>query len=312
MSVWSQYRDVTVAPPSEPPIRPRFSLTADIISFRRCTRQYGHFGNDGYVPAQAVQVFFGTIIHQVLDRCHRHYSGLMGAPARSFPSDNDVIAYFGEVENALKSHGIRPASPEVRERALVVLQAFNRVEGPTLYPRVFDTEYRLETDRGDYVLRGVVDVLAASSDPTADHDDVEIWDYKGTRFPDLSSPTMRDYEWQMAVYAELYRARAGRYPKKAVLYFLNELDVASTSRPLRAVHEVQFDDARIAQALQEFASTAQDIMRCRAARSWPLPTESPNKETCDICDLRWNCSASETRYVLRTPLLPEPSQNTRR
>lgn len=304
MSVWSQYRDVIVGPPSEPPVRPRFSLTADIVSFRRCSRQYGHFGNDGYVPAQAVQVFFGTIIHQVLDRCHRHYSGLMGHPPGSFPSDEDVVSYFGEVENALKSHGIRPASPAVRERALMVLQAFNRVEGPTLYPRVFDTEYRLETDRGEYVLRGVVDVLAASDDLQADQNDVEIWDYKGTHFPNLTSPTMRDYEWQMAVYAELYRARAGRYPRKAILYFLNELDATTTVRPRRAVHEVRFDEERIARALQEFTATAQDIMRCRTTRAWPLPTESPNKETCDICDLRWNCPASETRYALRTPLLP--------
>jgi PD-(D/E)XK nuclease superfamily len=303
MSVWTHYQDITVAPPSEPAIRPRFSLTADIISFRRCSRQYGHFGNDGYVPAQAVQVFFGTIIHQVLDRCHRHYSGLMGAPKGSFPTNADVEAYFGEVENALKSQGIRPASGAVRDRALLVLKTFNRIEGPTLYPRVFDTEYRLEADRGDYVLRGVVDVLAAAGDATPDHDNVEIWDYKGTRFPDLSSPTMRDYEWQMAVYAELYRSRTGRYPKRAILYFLNELDEAMTKRPLRAVHEVHFDKSQIAKALNEFASTATDIMGCRAARAWPLPGQAPSKETCDICDLRWNCSAAAAKYDLRTPLL---------
>jgi putative RecB family exonuclease len=227
----------------------------------------------------------------------------MGAPKASFPTDADVESYFDEVENALKSQGIRPASGEVRDRALIVLKAFNRVEGPTLYPRVFDTEYRLEADRGDYVLRGVVDVLAAASDATPDPEDVEIWDYKGTRFPDLSSPTMQDYEWQMAVYAELYHSRTGRYPKRAILYFLNELDASTTKRPLRAVHEVQFNGPRIKKALTEFATTAAHIMQCRDARAWPLPGDPPSKETCDICDLRWNCSATASKYDLRTPLL---------
>jgi putative RecB family exonuclease len=226
----------------------------------------------------------------------------MGAPKGSFPTNDEVSSYFNEVENALKSQGIRPASGRVRERALLVLTAFNGIEGPTLYPRVFDTEYRLEVDRTDYVLRGVVDVLAVAGE-APDHDNVEIWDYKGTRFPDLSSPTMRDYEWQMAVYAELYHARTGRYPKRAILYFLNELEESMTKRPLRAVHEVRFDRKKIAKALTEFAATATDIMECRGQRSWPLPSEAPSKETCDICDLRWNCTAAAAKYELRTPLL---------
>ena len=44
-----------VVPHAHTLIRPRFSLTSDIISFRKCRRQYGYFGNDGFVPAEAVQ-----------------------------------------------------------------------------------------------------------------------------------------------------------------------------------------------------------------------------------------------------------------
>jgi putative RecB family exonuclease len=65
----------------------------------------------------------------------------------------------------------RPASPVVAAQAREILKTFNAIEGPDLYPRVLDTEYRLESDRNNYVLRGVVDVLAGdeSGDP-------EIWD----------------------------------------------------------------------------------------------------------------------------------------
>lgn len=306
MSTWKQYKGVSVPPPKPSASRPRFSLTSDIVSFRRCARQYGYFGHDGFVPAESGQAFYGTIVHQVLDRCHRHYSGLVpGVAPKTMPTDADIDHYFGEVENALASHGVRRASQKAADKAKKVLKAFNRVEGPTLYPRVFDTEYRLESDRVDYVLRGVVDVLATGAgggDPAS----MEIWDYKGTKLPDLSSKTLQDYTWQMCVYAELYKVRSGVYPAKAVLYFLNELDQEPepVTRPLRAVYEVQFTPKMIQDALKEFHVTAQDIMRCQAARSWPTPGkgQDPGKETCDICDIRWNCGAKKGVYPLRKPI----------
>jgi hypothetical protein len=312
MTIWQNYPRGLVQPDLPTPARPRFSLTSDILSFRKCRRQYGYFGNDGFVPAQAVQIYFGQMIHQVLDRCHRHYSGLLASPAGTFPSDADVEAYYDEVDRALRTHGIRPASPVVAQQAKDILKTFNAVEGPELYPRVLDTEYRLEADRNDYVLRGVVDVLAGD-----ERGDPEIWDYKGTDMPPLSSITMRDYEWQMSVYAELYRAKAGRYPARAVLYFLNELktrpgDPPITSRPLRAVHVVDFmrngvesdgTPTLVRQGLDQFDMTVQQILTCRTARAWAAPTEAPDDKTCEICDIRWNCPSVSGRFPLRMPML---------
>jgi hypothetical protein len=305
MTTWKLYKGATVAPPRLGSNRPRFSLTSDIISYRRCERQYGYFGNDGFVPAQAVQIFYGTVVHQVLDRCHRQYSGLIpGIPKGTMPSDLDIEHYFAEVENALRSHGVRPASPAVAEKANRILKIFNRIEGALLYPRVFDTEYRLESDRGQYVLRGVVDVLATGPGAGEDPSKMEIWDYKGTKLPDLSSQSLQDYIWQMCVYAELYRVRSGAYPAKAVLYFLNELDQEPEpkGRPLRAIYEVRFTNKMIQDALAEFNLTANAIMACQASRSWPIPAHDPGKETCDICDIRWNCPAKKGIYPRRLPM----------
>jgi len=305
MAAWTNFQGVVVPPPQPGAVRPRFSLTSDILSFRRCSRQYGYFGNDGFVPAQATQIFYGTIIHQVLDRCHRHYWGFMGHAPGTMPADADVEHYFGEVQNALRSHGVRPASPSVAAKAMRVLKIFNRVEGPTLYPLIRDTEFRLESERAQYVLRGVVDVLARNPAAPDDPAQMEIWDYKGTRFPDLSSKELRDYVWQMCVYAELYRVRSGAYPARAILYFLNELDLdpEPTSRPVRAVYEVQFTATAVQQALAEFDMTAQSIVGCRATSVWPLPGTPPEKETCDICDIRWSCPVPSTRYQIRMPII---------
>ena len=304
MTAWNNFQNVRVPSPRPGVVRPRFSLTSDILSFRHCSRQYGYFGNDGFVPAQATQIFYGTVIHQVLDRCHRHYWGLAGHSQGTMPSDADVESYFGDVQNALRSHGVRPASPTVAEKAVRVLKIFNRVEGPTLYPLIRNTEFRLESERNQYVLRGVVDVLARNPNAPDDPAQMEIWDYKGTRFPDLSSTDLRDYVWQMCVYAELYRVQSGTYPARAILYFLNELDLRPepTDRPLRAVYEVQFTAAGIQQALTQFDVTAQSIITCRANNTWPVPPAAPGKETCDICDIRWNCPVPSTRYQVRMPI----------
>jgi putative RecB family exonuclease len=295
-------------------IRPRFSLTSDIISFRKCRRQYGYFGNDGFVPAQAVQVYFGQMLHQVLDRCHRHYSGLFGHPTRTFPTDNDIDNYFFEVDRAMRAHGVRPASPRVAEQAKEVLKTFNRLEGPALYPRVLDTEYRLESERTNYILRGVVDVLASDASG-----ETEIWDYKGTDMPPLSSSELRDYEWQMSVYAQLYRVKTGHYPRRAVVYFLNELKTKRgqspiTSRPASAVYVVDFMRAGVEpdgtptlvkQGLDAFDVTATDITACRNTQLWPAPSgaDIPNDNTCTICDIRWNCPSHIGAFPIRTPIM---------
>jgi hypothetical protein len=302
-----------VVPHTPTVIRPRFSLTSDIISFRNCRRQYGYFGNDGFVPAQAVQVYFGQMIHQVLDRCHRHYSGRFAHPPGTFPTDLDIEAYFFEVDRAMRAHGVRPASPRVAEQAKEILKTFNRLEGPALYPRVLDTEYRLESERTNYILRGVVDVLASDASG-----ETEIWDYKGTDKPPLSSTSLRDYEWQMSVYAQLYRVKTGHYPRRAVLYFLNELKTKPgqppvTARPLPAVHFVDFMRAGVEtdrtptlvrQGLDAFDLTATDITACQHAQLWPAPTgaDIPDDKTCDICDIRWNCPSRAGQYPLRLPV----------
>lgn len=303
MPAWQNFASIHVPPTAPSTVRPRFSLTSDILSFRRCGRQYGYFGNDGFVPAQATQIFYGTVIHQVLDRCHRHYWGLAGHPHGTMPSDDDIDEYFGEAQNALRSHGVRPASPEIARKALRVIKAFNRVEGPVLYPLIRDTEFRLESERSDYVLRGVVDVLARNATDPEDPAQMEIWDYKGSRLPDVTSTEMRDYRWQMCVYAELYRVREGVYPARAILYFLNELDQEGiSSRPLRAVYEVTFTEELVQQALQEFDTTADAIIACRASTQWGVPADRPLVATCNICDIRWNCPHPDVLYPPRMPI----------
>lgn len=289
--MWQHFQQLQV--PFDPPAqsRRRYSVTADILAYQQCPLQYAAFAVRRYEPALVVQLFYGTIIHQVLDRAHAHFRGELGVPAGTLPTDIDIDNYFAQVENALIAHRIR-AVQSVRDQAKSILKRFNSLEGPTLYPRIIDTECRLQADQGQYILHGNVDVLAASdSDGGATE---EIWDYKGANRPSVGDPDYQRYVFQMQVYADLYRQKSGRTPSKAILYFLNELagDPAPTSRPVNALLEVSLDPAAVQQALQSFGHTVQEIEGCRATRSWPNPTDPPPEKTCSACDLRWNCAAA--------------------
>src|SRR5690606_22731769 len=96
------------------------------------------------------------------------------------PPPTDIVGYFFEVENGLKSRGIRAITPDLRLKALRVLQYFNALEGPDLYPRVIDTEHRLQADRENHILHGVVDLLINAENGGDAPGECEIWDYKGT------------------------------------------------------------------------------------------------------------------------------------
>ena len=297
--MWEHYQSLNLQQTASQQARRRFSVTADILPFQECSLQYEAFAVHGYEPALAVQRFYGTIVHQVLDRAHLHYTGGQGVPPGSVPSNADIESYYLEVENALKARRIR-AVQNVRDQALRVVQRFNAIEGPSLYPRVLDTECRLQATQGKYILEGIVDVLATSSDG------VEIWDYKGSNRPSLGTPEYERSIFQLQVYADLYRQKTGIIPAKAVLYFLNELapNPVPSQRPVSAMLEVELSSESVKKALQSFDNTVNTITHCRSTGRWPDPQVSPRQATCDECDLRWNCNAARKlgrNYQMRYP-----------
>jgi len=311
-------------------IKRRYSVTSDIVSFRRCARQYGAFNIHGYAPAYQTQIYFGTIIHQVLDRCHSHYRGVIDPNTqgtlpdngqllsddeiRDFfdetqvakvaqttmpPAPSDIMRYFVEIENGLTSRGIRAVTSDMRIKAVRLLQYFNRLEGPLLYARVADTEHRLQADQQTHILHGVVDllvntgVLAAGPTSAIDLTQCEIWDYKATNRIYLKPADLQTYTFQMRVYAYLYQLKHGVYPQRVILYFLNELDgpTCPDARPANALFSVDLDPDEIQVAMNEFTQTVQSIQTARINEQWnPPPPGQISEQDCAICDLRWDCS----------------------
>jgi hypothetical protein len=318
------FQGLSIPLQSSSPLKRRYSVTADVVAFRRCSRQYGAFRIHRYAPAYQTQLYFGTILHQVLDRCHSHYHGTLDPSTRGTIPDNGhlltnsqisdyfsrvanaqsagqaiplppstIVKYFLEVEDGLKSQGIRAVTPDLRIKAVRLLQYFNTLEGPTLYPRVLDTEHRLQSDQTTHILHGVVDLLVDTPNNSSGAPaNCEIWDYKGTSRIGLTPADLQTYEFQMRVYAHLYELKHGVLPQNVILYFLNELDgpTCPTIRPKNAILPVSLNPADIAVAMQEFTKTVGEIEYARRTDLWsPALPGTISEADCTICDLRWDC-----------------------
>lgn len=299
---WNVYKGVNIPSTHSPSIKRRYSITADVLSYSRCSIQYNMFTVRKYQPALDVQMHYGTLIHQVLDKAHLHYQGIIsGASPGSLPSDKDIKNYINEVVNSFKTQKIYIVG-NIMDHVTEVLTRFNHIEGPNLYPRVVDTEYKLQADQGQYILHGTVDVLATSEN---DPNKFEIWDYKGSDLPSTGDPLYQQYQYQMQVYAELYRRRTGIMPARAILYFLGSLGGTHipTQRPINATIEVELTPASVNAAMKEFEQTVLEIENCRNFNSWKDPRDIPEQKTCDACDLRWKCTFAQKHNIVTKKLI---------
>jgi DNA helicase II / ATP-dependent DNA helicase PcrA len=284
-----RFRSLDVKQGTVLPVKREYSITADILAFRRCSRQYGYFSVLHFVPAQVTQIYYGSVIHEVLDRAHRQFAGKMEGYDRGIPTDLNIERHFNAVSTAMRSKRITPFGKKGEEAAKRAILNFNRAMGPVLYPRVRDTEHKLKIDMKDFLLVGVVDVLVGDG-AASDSDEVEIWDYKGSKRLEPGSKEIAQYEFQMQVYAELYNRKNGRYPAKSILCFLEEHD------PKDMIVEVPFNAASVSEAMKEFARTVAEIERRSDTGDWGPPKDPPSRQTCAACDLRWDCPSPKERF----------------
>lgn len=301
MTPSNQFGSLRVSRERRERLKRQYSISGDVLTFRRCRRQYGMYKLRCYRPAKTVQFYFGTVIHQTLDLAHEHYLGRLDPTLKStIPTDDNIQSYFLAAESSLRTRGIVPFSRTQRESALKLLRRFNNHYGPKLYPRVQDTECRLQMDLGKVVMQGVVDVLLAS--PASNG--LGIWDYKGTDFP--SGERMRrilhDYELQMMVYSLLYHNKYGNKPDETVLVFLNELksDPPTAEEERRAFFQLKVDSSTMKGALAEFMKSVDMIEdeRVKKGIKWQPPPIGaiPERRNCDVCDFRCGCESAIAAY----------------
>lgn len=299
----------------------KYSTTGDILAYKRCKRQYGMFGVRGFAPSSDTQAYFGTLAHDVLDAVNREYRD-----TGALPTAADIQTMIGQAHDRLWRSGVRPYNSKwQRERIELLITRFVELTGHAFFKHVQETEYQLEramttTSGQGYVLTGVVDVLAGAvcedlglPFPTH-HNDVEIWDYKSGKRPEKGDSTLRDYEFQMRMYARIYELRTGRPPARCVLVFLGELADEDSYRAAKGeaarfpglFYPVHPDPTRVAEVETDFHTTVDAIEAERAlayGAQWAAPTAKVHEQTCTACDLRCNCDSFPQGKKLRSEAL---------
>jgi len=333
---WREYRNLEISDEDSGNDPQTYSITADVLSFRRCPRQYLIYRERKFIPPNATQFYFGTVVHQTLDLAHSHFKGLIeGVEPNTIPTSEDIYRYFRTVENGLFARGVRPFSYGPRggagqddlngnedfgtltntigrERATAYARVrfFNEIEGPHLYPRVIDTEARIDADQESFIITGNVDVIASNEQGGR-----ELWDYKSSKPEELAenTPMGQDARMQMRIYAHIYHQRTGFVPTKGIIYCMGSidpraLDQNNRARPGNAIIDVQNLDNtdEYQSAIENFSNTVHQIEQARENNNWPTPVRDPGSSTCDACPKRWDCPYivnlfGRRRYLRRYP-----------
>ncbi|TNC74340.1 PD-(D/E)XK nuclease family protein [Rubellimicrobium roseum] len=166
---------------------PEYSLTGDLLSFRRCARQYRYQNGSALPPSRPVQLWYGEFIHGLLENVYRLWKskgGLpfplpyerlsMSEPIEEPPADLDEfdLRNLGwPVEESLLNQNKRARSRKARLAAYRRAEAAVNMLGPHLFPLIAEAEERVIGTRDipgaiasehraeKYALTGVIDVL---------------------------------------------------------------------------------------------------------------------------------------------------------
>nr|WP_254283032.1 ATP-dependent DNA helicase [Halomicroarcula limicola] len=277
----------TVGPPSTDDTRRTYSIVADVLSFRRCKRQYGYHTEHEFAAGSGTQLFAGLAVHQTLDWAHRYYNGdVDGVAEGTTPDEGKLRDEFDSVVESLRDQRIMPMGQDAVNAVFQHVKRFNAQIGPDLYPQVINTECKLRRNAGSFILTGVADVIADEAGHT------KLCDYKASQRPNSGGGYLQDYREQLLVYAGLYAEKEDEYPDSAVLYFLGEEDPEATRL------ELDFTESEIRAAMSRFENTVTELEHVREHNDWDDlddwdEDDLPDKATCDECDFRWDCDARD-------------------
>jgi DNA helicase II / ATP-dependent DNA helicase PcrA len=233
------------------------SYTGDLLAHRRCRRAWAYEKYAGFHPYEQVQAMEGRLIHHAMEWLTAFFAREKRHATRAELEDQ-LKHYFlvlwargirtafaskqGTIDRVLGNLLPDEAAPDCLHPTVQAA-----IEGAQ------HTEYELRTvkklvaldhdGKERLLLTGILDLVVQQQNPLrykrvwkwsdkaklegdvhkddvrAKMNDLEIWDYKGTRG---DSPYMRDYVLQLLTYANLYRERTGKRPERCILFFINE------------------------------------------------------------------------------------------
>ncbi len=309
-------------------LKPRISLTSDVLDFRKCERKYGLYKIRNFQPSAPTAEFVGTFSHRALEIAWRF------AKQGHILTQEEMTREMERIRNQLVNEEKRnPHSwNAVLKAGLQVMRMHLTLVSRGLYSSWFDSERRFRLLEGEFVIEGVVDALLEVDGEVMLLDWKSANDPRGVLYSDTATERSKnyaqrvidDYSLQLKIYHHLYNKVVGIAPSRCIIVYLGEIPVPGQSlgertlvqawkeTALTALTEEEWDhedeksvglehkglfftvdtsEEEIKNALDQFNSTAHDIADCRTIDRWSAPesTRLPDKQTCQDCDFRTSC-----------------------
>jgi hypothetical protein len=312
------------------------SYTGDLLAHRRCPRSWCYEKYTGFYPYEQVQAMEGRLIHHAMEWLARRYR-----ETGKHPSSTDLQDQLERYFRILWSRGFRTAfssKAETLERVGRNLFPSGKLDRTvrTAIEGAVHTEYEVRAvkhlvkadffGKSKMLLTGIIDIVIQQKDPLsyqrvwtwtspkklegkiakatlqAAPNDLEIWDYKGTR---ASTPYVTDYVRQLLTYAALYRERTGVLPARCALFFVNE------PSPAERLVVVPIDEQIVQHSLEWTISQVRELRRTSLRfESDPCSVEGGNlhlasmpvgmrtddelRKQCTACGFRFDCTEYTT------------------
>ena len=277
---WRTVGDETLAghrfPEAEKAVaKRRYSFTGDLTQYETCPRQYEVFRARGFAPSRTSEFFFGTLVHEAIERLHRRI--LEGQTLEEVAVAVPSIVY--EQYHHLVTLGLRPIGELGRTDAadhVVRHIAQNR----DMLARVTATETRVTLDRDAFLLVGKVDVMLGAGRG------FDLIDFKASRRPEPGNPIVETYHLQLRTYANIVERQLQQPIHRLFLYWTGE------ETRERALMELPNRPDLVVSAGERFDRVVGAIRDKRFAVATPPP-----RAVCAGCDWRWSCVRDGTIEV---------------
>lgn len=246
--------------------KPRYGFTSHIQAYTTCPRRYQFLYDYQFRPSHSLELPFGLLVHQTIERIHRFArNGMFNAFA-----EHRMRELFDKTYTFLLCSHIHPLDEDEKERAFRIVSNYvcsNQRE----MERIADTELSFRVEQNSYVLVGQIDLIRQGQDG------LEIVDFKTTPRQD-DTTRLEMYRQQLHLYAYAVRRRTGTLPGKLFLYWMGE------ERKEQALMEVPCRERDVQESLYSINAVVDQIQEQKFSVIHP-----PQPEICRACDVRHLC-----------------------
>jgi len=307
------------------------SYTGDLLAHRRCARAWAYEKHVGLHPYEQVQAMEGRLVHHAMEWMARRYR-----EDQRHVTQDELRNQLERQFKVLWARGFRTSfSSKSDTLDRIITNIFPSIAIDRTVRAVIEgaqhSEYELRTVRklieADFggksklLLTGVLDVVIQQQEPltyrqewhwkdraklegmpasrvtSAVSGDLEIWDFKATRF---KTPYKTDYVRQLLTYAALYRDQTGRLPQRCILFFVNEedrakrlLSIAIDDELLELALAWTLDEVRrLRQTVLSFQRRPQDVPGGAYENQSKLlgqRVDTEQAQQCTTCGQRFDC-----------------------